>query len=231
NLNGILDEDAATSDWIELYNRGANSVSLLGWSLTDDPSLPGEWVFPAVTLGAGQYLLVWASGKDRATTTGTNHANFTLGGSKYLGLYDARLPRQVVNEFTPGYPPQRGDVSWGRTSSNTLAYFATATPRAANSAATNYDGFAAKPHASVASGLFTKPFNLYLGSDTPGASIYYTLNGSLPSPTNGTLFTGPIAVAGSSNRAVVTVRAAAYKSGLLPSTAETRTYIFSDLVI
>src|SRR6185369_10940436 len=60
NLNGVVDEDGDTADWLELYNRGTNNVNLLGWSLTDDPANPGLWVFPNITLNAGQYLLVFA---------------------------------------------------------------------------------------------------------------------------------------------------------------------------
>src|SRR6185503_2452899 len=66
NLNGLLDENGDASDWIELYNRGTTSVNLLGWSLSDDPARPAQWVFPSVTLGPGQFLVVFASGKDRA---------------------------------------------------------------------------------------------------------------------------------------------------------------------
>ena len=202
NLNGLLDEDGDASDWIELFNRGANSVNLLGWSLTDDPSRPGQWVFPAITLNAGQYLLAFASGKDRPRTgAGTNHTSFVLGGSEYLGLYNSQLPRQVVSEFAPAYPEQRGDISWGRTSSNTYAYFSTATPRAANASASTYSGFATMPHASVGSGLFAQPFNVALASDTPDAAIYYTLNGDVPTPTNATLYAGAILMTGTSNKA------------------------------
>ncbi len=230
NLNGILDENGEASDWLELFNRGGNSVNLLGWSLTDDPTKPGQWVFPAVTLGAGQYLLVFASGKDRATTTGTNHTSFTLANSEYLGLYNAQSPRQVVDEFSPVFPEQRGDISWGRDGTN-LVYFAIATPRAPNSTGTNYSGFVDTPHVSVDSGLFTQPFMVALSSETPGAAIYYTTNCDLPSPTNGVLYTGPFAVVGSSNKAVIPIRAAAFKAGLLPSEVVTRTYIFPDLVV
>lgn len=42
NLTGLLDEDGQTEDWIELWNRGTNAVTLLGWSLTDDPDNPGQ---------------------------------------------------------------------------------------------------------------------------------------------------------------------------------------------
>ena len=230
NLNGILDTDGDTGDWIELHNRGANTVSLLGWSLTDDPTRPGQWVFPAVTLNAGQYLLVYASGKDRSTTTGTNHTSFVLANSEYLGLHKADLPRIVVDEFAPAFPEQRGDISWGRLGSN-FVYFQFATPRAPNSAGTNYTGIVEEPKASVASGLFTQPFTLALSCETPGATIYYTTNCDVPSITNGYLYTGPITIAGTSNKPVMPIRAAAFKAGMLPSTTLTRTFVFPDLVV
>src|SRR5262249_27441824 len=154
--------------------------------------------------------LVFASGKDRAVLPPrTNHTSFTLASSEYLGLYNAQLPRQVVSEFAPVYPEQRGDISWGRTSSNTLAYFATATPRAPNANATNYTGVVALPHASVNSGLFAQSFQVALGCETPGAAIYYTLNCDTPSPTNGILYRGLITITGTSNKAVIPLRAAA----------------------
>ena len=36
NVGGLLDEDQASSDWIELYNSGNSSVNLSGWYLTDN---------------------------------------------------------------------------------------------------------------------------------------------------------------------------------------------------
>src|SRR5262249_14276868 len=96
---------------------------------------------------------------------------------------------------------------------------------------TNYSGFVAKPHASVNSGLFNEPFQVTLSCETAGAAIYYTLNNDNPSPTNGTLYTGPIAIAGSPSKAVVPLRAGAFQAGLLPSTVLTHTYIFPDQVL
>jgi hypothetical protein len=65
NINGILDEDNEYSDWIEIYNAGSNSVSLSGYALTDNINTPLKWVFPDIALSANDYLLVFASGKDR----------------------------------------------------------------------------------------------------------------------------------------------------------------------
>src|SRR4051794_12160060 len=65
NVSGIVDEDGQQADWIELVNGSAVAVNLAGWSLTDDPAEADKWVFPAVTLSPGQFLIVFASGKDR----------------------------------------------------------------------------------------------------------------------------------------------------------------------
>jgi len=231
NLNGLTDEDGDTPDWIELQNRGAGAVDLTGWSLTDDPAQAGKWVFPTRTLPGGQFLVVYASGKNRAPTTpGTNlHTNFKLGAKGYLGLFNAELPRRVVSEFAPQYPDQRGDVTWGRTSSNTLCYLATPTPGASNYSAATFEGVLDLPAASSRSGFFNLPFTVALSSRTRGVSIFYTLDGSPPT-TASPLYTGPIPVAGTPSRAVVTLRAIAVLPGWLSSPVLTRTFIFPDLV-
>ena len=36
NSGSQRDEDGDSSDWVELYNGGSESVSLNGWYLTDD---------------------------------------------------------------------------------------------------------------------------------------------------------------------------------------------------
>jgi hypothetical protein len=100
--NGLTDEDGSLEDWIEIYNRGSQPVNLANWSLSDDPALPGLWTFPARTLNPGQYLVVFASGKDRRpTSTSSNlHTNFKLAaGGEPLGLYSADSPRQLVSGF------------------------------------------------------------------------------------------------------------------------------------
>jgi hypothetical protein len=78
NRTSAEDVDGQKQDWIELRNTGAAPVDLGGWSLSDDPAAPGKWVFPNINLAAGQYLLVFASGKDRRTAAAnaTNHTNF-----------------------------------------------------------------------------------------------------------------------------------------------------------
>ncbi|MFC1693529.1 lamin tail domain-containing protein, partial [Candidatus Latescibacterota bacterium] len=65
NATTIQDEDGDYSDWIELYNSGDSSVDLSGYGLSDDPDDSFKWIFPSFTLGPGEFMLVFASGKDR----------------------------------------------------------------------------------------------------------------------------------------------------------------------
>ncbi|MFP4621854.1 MAG: CotH kinase family protein [Bacteroidales bacterium] len=65
NSTTVYDEDGDYPDWIELYNRSADTVELKDWGLSDDDDQPFRWVFPDVTIAPGEYLLVWASNKDR----------------------------------------------------------------------------------------------------------------------------------------------------------------------
>jgi hypothetical protein len=62
-----LDEDGDTPDWLEIHNFGTQDVSINGWSLSDDVNDLIKWTFPNITLTPNQYMLLWASSKDRTT--------------------------------------------------------------------------------------------------------------------------------------------------------------------
>lgn len=61
-----FDEDGDTPDWLELHNYSSQDVSINGWSLSDDIDELDMWTFPDVTLAPNEYLLIWASKKDRS---------------------------------------------------------------------------------------------------------------------------------------------------------------------
>ena len=79
----VRDEDGDFSDWIELHNVSGKAVSLGGWRISDKSGDPG-WVFPEVTIEPGEYLLFFASGKDKAD--GELHTNFSLSGDETVYL-------------------------------------------------------------------------------------------------------------------------------------------------
>ena len=99
-------------------------------------------------------------------------------------------------------------------------YFAAATPGAANPAS-DLTASVADTTFSHDRGFYTNGFNLTIATETPGATIRYTLDGSPPTATTGSVYTGPIAI----NRTSV-VRAAAFKPGSIPSNVDTQTYLF-----
>ncbi|NLU31356.1 MAG: lamin tail domain-containing protein, partial [Clostridiaceae bacterium] len=85
NYTGLADEDGDTGDWIELYNPGNLPVNLFGYSLSDKQDIPNLWTFPDVKIMPGEYLLVWADGKDRVTNAGI-HTNFRISENEVITL-------------------------------------------------------------------------------------------------------------------------------------------------
>jgi len=113
NDSVLADQDGDFSDWIELHNPGNGDVYLDGWHLSDEPANLDKWEFPAVTLHAGEYLVVFASEKDRTDPGNELHTNFNLDGNgEYLALVEPD-GQTVAQQFAPAFPPQHGDVSFG----------------------------------------------------------------------------------------------------------------------
>jgi len=229
NLTGLTDEDGERPDWIEIYNRGANSVNLLGWSLTDNPDVPGQWTFPSTILGPGQYLIVFASGKDRRSPLPGNkyHTNFKLDlFGDYVALFNPESPRLAVSQFNPGFPEQRNDYSYGLDqTTNAWRYFQAPTPGGPNGSSL-ITSILPPPHFSVERGFFDAPFNLLLTTPLPGATIIYTDDGSEPTLSNGHIYSAPIQIS-----ATIIIRAAAFATSYLPSRVRTHSYIYLDTLL
>ncbi len=121
----LADEDGEYSDWVEVYNAGADAVSLAGWALTDDESESEKWTFPELELPAGGFLVVFASGKDRRDPDAELHTSFRLSGAgEYLALVEPGGVR-TVSEYRPEYPAQVAYASYGRPMTTTRFAFAT----------------------------------------------------------------------------------------------------------
>lgn len=212
------DNDGDFSDWIELHNSGPGAITTIGYSLTDDQDSPGKWQFPEITIAPGEYLVVFASGKDRAISGEQLHTNFSLSDSgEYLGLIGPDLNNPGTNF---DYPKQFYAISYG-----TTGYFTTPTPGKANNPATSTD-YVRDTQFSSARGLFTSAFDLEISSSTPGARIYYTTDFTLPSTENGTLYTQPLQI-----KTTTVIRAIATHPQMISSNVDTQTYIFPADVI
>ncbi len=113
NQETLADEDLYYyPDWIELFNIGDTDADLEGWYLTDTKDNLTKWRFPSVELKSGQFLMVFASGKNRSEAGSELHTNFQLDpNGEYLALVNPN--EEIVYEFAPFYPPQETDISYG----------------------------------------------------------------------------------------------------------------------
>lgn len=220
NQKGIRDEDGDRTDWIEIHNGANETQSLTGWFLTDTAADLAKWQFPSLTMAPNSYLLVYASNKNRTNNVARLHTNFKLGSSGgYLALVSPG--GTVVSDFSPTYPAQRADVSYGRATGagNVTGFFVKPTPGTANT--TSGTGFAPDVVFSDTGRTFQNSFQLTLSlaGTNAGAVIHYTLNDTLPDETSPT-YTGPIPISISTR-----VRARAFAPGLLPGSPRGETFL------
>ena len=89
NRSAVPDDYGEFSDWIELVNEGSTPVSLLNVGLSDVASSV-KFLFPDMTLEAGERVVVYASGKSSATPDSL-HAPFKISSAgETLYLLDNR---------------------------------------------------------------------------------------------------------------------------------------------
>ncbi|MBI1840988.1 MAG: lamin tail domain-containing protein [Verrucomicrobia bacterium] len=113
NVGGRLDQDGDSPDWLEINNPTQATVDLTGWHLSDDPADLAKWTFPATNIGPGKFMLIFASGKNRSVAGAELHTSFQLNSTaSYLALI---RPDGLTVEFdySPTYPPQLQNVSYG----------------------------------------------------------------------------------------------------------------------
>jgi hypothetical protein len=87
-------------------------------------------------------------------------------------------------------------------------------------------GTVADTRFSVDRGFFSAPFEVEITTETRGAEIHYTVDGSEPTATHGEVYTGPITISGQT-----ILRAAAFRPGYIPTNVDTQTYIFLHEVL
>ncbi|MFC7337747.1 lamin tail domain-containing protein [Haloferula chungangensis] len=222
----------AKEDWVEIANKGTGTMNLAGWHLSDDAGNLTKWTFPSPTwLGPGEFLVVYASDEAEPDIRGNLHTNFKLSADgEFLALTRPNL--SIASSFGPAgadFPAQSDDVSYGvHPLSGAAVYFNAPTPGAANDA----NGLAqvADTKFFPDRGFYSSAVSVTISTATPGATIYYTTDGSAPidgdgDPTGSAMvYGGPVMIA-----ETTAVRAAAVLSGFAPTDIDTQSYILLDI--
>ena len=182
NLGMFNDCDGDNSDWIEIYNYGTKAVNLSGITIADHMSGKNRWALPDRELEAGEYLIVWASAKNKVTEDGELHTDFLIRSSDTISLF---YQDECIDKLHISVSPDAGE-SVGRPAKEprALAVLSNITPGKANtvrpiSYITRLDSSLDAPEFSDESGIYDSDFYLTLSAEDD-AIILYTLDGSEP---------------------------------------------------
>ncbi len=183
NATTIADETGDEADWLEIYNPGSNSIDIGGYYVSDDLDNLTKYQLPTgspeTIIPAHGYLILWTSDEP---SRGVLHLPFKLSAGGEAMAITAPDGSSLINSLSFG--DQETDISYGRLpdGSNNLFFFSPATPAATNNDSSPYGQVLAPPNFSIEAGFYTSDVQLSLQTDISGATIYYTLDGSDPSP-------------------------------------------------
>lgn len=174
NDSTLQDLDGDYSDWIELYNSDSVTLDLTDYSISDNENELRKWIFPPVRIAPKDYLLLFASGKDRKDMAEL-HTNFRIsaeGEAIFLSdqrgsLVDGLDPYELMDDIALARIPD-GSKLWIRSSRPT--------PGRSNES-DNQLSF------SHRQGFYEDPIKLLIASLFDD-SVYYSLDGSIPTETS-----------------------------------------------
>ncbi|MCD6394305.1 MAG: lamin tail domain-containing protein, partial [Planctomycetes bacterium] len=233
SAGGVPDpQDGQYYDWFEIYNTTGSAIDVGGMYVADSQDV--LWPIPTgyteTIIPAGGYLWFWAAGNEHGDRP--LYVGFRLDADgDTLSLYDVDgttlIDRIIIDNHV-------SNKSYGRYPDGApeLFFFASASPGASNNGADTFDGHVADTKFSHDRGFYDDDFDVTITTATPNATIYYTLNGSDPINPNGTptsdaiKYASPVTITTTKS-----LRAAATKTGWLPTNIDTQSYIFLDDVL
>lgn len=191
NDSVIADEDGDFQDWVEIYNAGSDTIRLAGFGLSDDKDEPFKWAFPDTTIQPGNFMLIWASNKERNTAGGELHTNFAISASgeevilshSNGTLLDELSPTEILSDVSIGRQPN-GTGSW--------VFFDEPTPGLSNDTEST-SGQLSSTVMSHEAGFYSSAFELEISHPEEDVAFYYTLDGSTPDE-NSSVYSGPISI-------------------------------------
>ncbi len=114
NLTGFRDRAGDADPWVELYNAGAESISLEGLRLGVAYDRLDQWIFPkGARIAAGEYRILWCDGEGNENREDEWHADLRLPpGTGSLILSSATESGATILDYL-NYRDLRPDRSYG----------------------------------------------------------------------------------------------------------------------
>ena len=220
NIDMFMDPSFNYGNWIEIYNPGTEDVDISGWYLSNDTLKNRQCPLgnSSRIVKAGGFLTLWMDHYDdycqqQIQYFDLKYENATVMLSDAKGNLVSRVDYKTIPARISYARKSDGADEWGLTG--------TPTPGKTNAGSKFSWQQLEAPVVSVDSKLFTSQF--YFNVTIPdGATLYYTKDGSTPTPDN------PNAKTSNGSHTVNDTkiyRFRLYKEGMLPSPVTTRSYI------
>ncbi len=115
NSKTIKDLDNEYSDYIEIYNDYDYDINLKNYFLSDEITSNKKWKFPSIIIKSKEYLVIYASDKDKCDLNIREcHTNFKLGSNgETVSLINPS--GEVISKVK--YPETTKDISYSKISS------------------------------------------------------------------------------------------------------------------
>ncbi len=215
NRSGAADENGERPDWIEIHNYGDSDIDLAGIGLSDSAGKRSRWRFPSAVMSAGEYLLVFASGRDIKKSSKWFHTDFRLNDQRDSIILSSPQG-MVIDRVDIGDFPLEAE-SAGIVDGNMLL-FMSSSPGSANG-----EGLKPCPYSvahSHKSGFYGEGLSLELSAK--GGTIRCTVDGSEPGPRS-PLYRKALSIGKST-----VVRARVFADGCVPGRISTATYFINE---
>ncbi|MCQ2189218.1 MAG: CotH kinase family protein [Paludibacteraceae bacterium] len=224
NLSSQMNDTYNFAGYVEFFNDSDEDVSLdsctlVHYKLKKSGVYAEKWSWTInhkFTIKANSYNLLWMDEMEKE-----NHSPYKLdadGG--YLNLYSQE--NTLIDSLSFG--EMDAHYAYGKWE-NTQGYMEPS-PYEPNTKAypeLSKQTRCTKPSVSQQPGLADGPLDIELSTTTENAEIYYTIDGTEPSLSNGSKYEEPIHIESNAN-----IRARAFAKDLLPSKIMTASYIYMD---
>ena len=218
---GIVTNSGDLGMWSGLNSGGDNAL------VTSDVINDNHWhQISAINDGSAIWLYLDGqyTGQSLSSGQGLDSLGWYLGAQQYLSSGTANFFHQgSIDEFR--FSNSARSAGWIGTEYNNQSspslFFSVGSQQGSG-----LPPPVAPPSFSPSAGTYTSAQTVTISTTTSGASIRYTLDGSTPSETVGTLYGGPITVSAST-----TINAIAYESGMTDSTVASATYTIRAIVV